>query len=243
MAPTCVATVALPTKVCTQRMSTVRAVSNLGASSFLRGNTVLSSRCATDSRTGHRRPFVVQNAASKLKMKRDLDVLTALLNREETMLVAGIRYQGLTVNEMIKFRRELPEGSHLVVAKNTLMVKASEETKFAPIAECAVGMNAWLFVDENVAPCVKGIKKLTKEWQKEGLDVDFSGAVLDGKYIEPKDMGPLEKLPTKKDLIAKVAVCIKQVPTKMARGTKGVPLKLAYGIKAVADGDSDLINA
>jgi len=187
--------------------------------------------------------LVVQNAASKEKKRRDMETLTALLNRDETMLVAGIKYQGLTVKEMIRFRRELPEGSHLVVAKNTLMVKASENTKFATIAECATGMNAWLFVDENVAPCVKGIKKLTKDWQKDGLEVDFAGAVLDGKYIQPQDMGALEKLPTKKDLMAKIAGCVKQVPTKIARGTKGVPLNLAYGAKAIADGESDLVSA
>ena len=73
--------------------------------------------------------------------------------------------------------------------------------------------------------------------------MDFSGAVLDGKYIAPAGMKALENLPTKLDLITKIACGIKQVPTKLARATKGVPSNLAYGVKAIADGESDIINA
>lgn len=144
---------------------------------------------------------------------------------------------------MIKFRRELPEGAHLLVTKNTLMVKAVEGTKWEPINECATGMNAWVFVDENIAPAVKAIKGLQKEWKGDGIEVEFTGAVLDGKFIEPAGVGALEKLPTRKDLITMIACGIKQVPTKLARATKGVPSNIAYGVKAIADGESDLINA
>lgn len=147
------------------------------------------------------------------------------------------------VKNMIKFRRELPEGAHLLVTKNTLMVKASEGTKWESISECATGMNAWLFVDENIAPAIKSVNGLKKDWAKAGVEVEFTGAVLDGKFVEPSGITALEKLPTKKDLITMVAVGIKQVPTKLARATKGVPTKLAYGVKAIADGESDLISA
>ena len=144
---------------------------------------------------------------------------------------------------MIKFRRQLPEGAHLLVTKNTLMVKASEGTKWELISECCSGMNAWLFVDENIAPAIKSVKGLQKEWDKAGIQVEFTGAVLDGKFLDSSAIGALEKLPTRKDLITMVAVGIKQVPTKLARATKGVPSNIAYGVKAIADGESDLINA
>ena len=144
---------------------------------------------------------------------------------------------------MIKFRRELPEGAHLLVTKTTLMVKASEGTKWEAIQECTTGMNAWLFVDENIAPAIKSVKGLQKDWKADGIEVEFTGAVLDGKFIDAKGISALEKLPTKKDLITMVAVGIKQVPTKLARATKGVPSNLAYGVKAIADGESDLISA
>jgi|TARA_B110000977_G_scaffold69199_2_gene93990 large subunit ribosomal protein L10 len=144
---------------------------------------------------------------------------------------------------MIKFRRSLPEGAHMVITKNTLMVKATEGTKWESIEQCATGMNAWLFVDENIAPAIKAVNGMKKEWNTAGIECEFTGAVLDGKFVDVKGIGALEKLPTKKDLITMVAVGIKQVPTKLARATKGVPSNIAYGVKAIADGDSDLINA
>ncbi len=158
-------------------------------------------------------------------------------------LTAELLFLRFQVKNMIKFRRQLPEGAHLLVTKNTLMVKATEGTKWEAISECATGMNAWLFVDENVAPAIKSVKGLQKDWKKDGIEVDFSGAILDGKFIDPKGISALEKLPTKKDLITMVAVGIKQVPTKLARASNGVPLKLAYGVKAIAEGESTIITA
>ena len=130
----------------------------------------------------------------------------------------------------------------MVVTKNTLMVKATEGTKWSAIDGCTTGMNAWLFVDENIAPAIKAVNELKKDWNKAGSSAS-SPARAGWKFVEPSGIKALEKLPTKKDLIQMVAVGIKQVPTKLARATKGVPSNLAYGVKAIADGESDLINA
>ena len=143
---------------------------------------------------------------------------------------------------MIKFRRELPDGATLMIAKNTLMRKASENTKFSTIGECSKGMNAWLFVDENVAPTFKKFRSLAKDWKKEGVEIDFTGAVLDEKFLSPSELKPLESLPTKMDLIQKIAVGLKQVPTKVARGTKQIPSRIGYGVRAIANSESDLIS-
>jgi large subunit ribosomal protein L10 len=144
---------------------------------------------------------------------------------------------------MITLRRSLPEGSHLVVAKNTLLRKAVEGTKFEPMAQATTGMNAWLFVDENVAPTMKAIKALSKGWEKAGKQVGFNGACMDGQFLGPAAIAPLENLPTKLDLITKIAVGIKQVPTKLARGTKGNANKLGYAVKAISEGKSEIISA
>lgn len=140
-------------------------------------------------------------------------------------------------------RRALPEGSHLVVAKNTLLRKAVEGTKFAPMSQASKGMNAWLFVDENVAPTMKAVKNLTKVWEKAGKTVGFNGACMDGQFISASAIAPLENLPTKLDLIAQIARGINQVPTKLARGTKGTASKLGYAVQAISEGKSGIISA
>jgi large subunit ribosomal protein L10 len=185
----------------------------------------------------------IHMAATKDKKNADLERLTSLLTSSDTFVVAGVNYKGLSVKNMIKFRRELPEGATLMVAKNTLMRKASENTKFATIAACTQGMNAWLFVDENCAPTFKKFRSLAKAWKKEGVEIDFTGAVLDERFLHPGELKPLESLPTKIELIQNIAVALKQVPTKLARGTKQVPSKIAYGVRIIADGGSDIISA
>ena len=139
---------------------------------------------------------------------------------------------------MMKFRRELPQGTTLIVAKNTLMRKASENTKFATITGCSKGMNAWLFIDEDVATTFKKFRSLAKDWKNEGVEIDFSGAVLDENFLAPSELKPLESLPTKTDLIQKILFAIKQIPTKVAYGTKQIPSRIAYGVRAVSEGDN-----
>ena len=46
-------------------------------------------------------------------------------------------------------------------------------------------------------------------------------------------------MPTKQELMQKIAVLIKRVPTKLAVSINAVPRKVALGVKALADGDDD----
>ncbi len=142
------------------------------------------------------------------------------------------------------FRKKLPAGTELVVAKNTLMKKAIAGTQYEALGEACVGPNAFLFSGEDVATSIKAFNDMAKAVKKaKNMELQWNGGVLDGKFVKPKDIGKLESLPTKKQLIGQIAVAIKQVTTKVARGTNGVALKLAYGTKAIADGKSDVIKA
>mmetsp|Transcript_13072 Transcript_13072/g.43322 ORF Transcript_13072/g.43322 Transcript_13072/m.43322 type:complete len:239 (+) Transcript_13072:75-791(+) len=214
----------------------------LRASGFY-GNASSLSTSASARGVAGRGALVINMAASKAKKSRDLGMLKGMLEKEETLLVAGFNFQGLRNGEMIKFRRSLPAGAHMVIAKNTLMVKATEGSKWSAIEQCATGMNAWLFVDENIAPAILAVNGMKKVWNKAGIECEFTGAVLDGKWVDVGGIAALEKLPTKKDLIQMVAIGIKQVPTKLARGTRGNASNIAYGVKAIADGESDVISA
>lgn len=49
----------------------------------------------------------------------------------------------------------------------------------------------------------------------------------------------LEKIPTKEELLVKIAVGIKANPTKIASGLRAIPTKLAYGVKALSELNDD----
>jgi large subunit ribosomal protein L10 len=91
---------------------------------------------------------------------------------------------------------------------------------------------------------IKAFNDMAKSVKKaKGMELTWNGGVMDGKFVKPADIAKLESLPTKKQLIGQIAGAIKQVTTKVARGTNGVALKMAYGVKAIADGKSEIVKA
>jgi len=161
---------------------------------------------------------------------------------------SAVARSGLTRPAQVKdfelFRSKLPATTKLFVCKNTLMIKATSGTPYAPLEAACVGPNAFLFSGEDVASNIKAFNEMAKVLKKaKGMELEWTGGVMDGKYVAPKDINKLESLPTKKQLIGQIAGAIKQVTTKVARATNGVSTKMAYGVKALADGKSELIKA
>eukprot|EP00899_Mesostigma_viride_P026331 jgi/Mesvir1/6883/Mv09049-RA.2 len=140
----------------------------------------------------------------------------------------------LQVKYMQGLRRALPPNCSVVVAKNTLVgVAIKDDPKLAKLNQLLEGPKAWLLADEdNVAAAVKAVRKYEKENKAEDK---FKGAVLDGQFIPADQITKLESLPTKLEVITKVAVSIKMVTTKVALGIKAVPRSVGYAAKALAD--------
>ena len=135
---------------------------------------------------------------------------------------------------METFRKKLPAGTELLVAKNTLVKKAIAGTRHEALSEACVGPNAFVFSGEDVAGVIKAFNDMAKAVKKsKGMELAWNGGVMDGRFVAPKDISKLESLPTKKQLIGQIAGALKQVTTKVARGVSGVSYKLAYGVKAV----------
>ena len=53
---------------------------------------------------------------------------------------------------------------------------------------------------------------------------------MEGQLYDSKQVESVVNLPTKKELITKIAYSLKALPTKIARGIKGVPNKLGRAI-------------
>jgi len=67
------------------------------SSDFSGNASVFATRGNGGGRTGRRGSTVINMAASKEKKSRDLDMIKGMLDNENTLLVAGFRYQGLSV--------------------------------------------------------------------------------------------------------------------------------------------------
>ncbi|KAM3228918.1 hypothetical protein ACQJBY_060068 [Aegilops geniculata] len=123
---------------------------------------------------------------------------------EGCYLLAGIRYEGLTVKQFQGIRDALPESCHLLVAKNTLVGKAIEGTPWEALKPCMKGMNAWLFVHtEEVPVALKPYRAFQKEERVEETN-DFIGAVFEGKYYAPAEFKSLETMPSRAEVYSKL---------------------------------------
>lgn len=74
------------------------------------------------------------------------------------------------VKDFETFRKKLPQGVELIVAKNTLVEKAVEGTPYAPLKAACKGTNAFLFSGEEVAGrrASRRIRRCRQPWWRRG---------------------------------------------------------------------------
>eukprot|EP00898_Chlorokybus_atmophyticus_P005093 jgi/Chlat1/5585/Chrsp369S05358 len=179
------------------------------------------------------RPMQVEMALTKERKAEQIQLLKNELS--ETVLIAGLEYKGLTVSQLQTFRRTLPKSTKLRIMKNTVLKQAiAGNDQWKALEPVAKGQNAWMFIksDEELTVAIKAFRTLQKDLK---LQSDFIGGVMEKKVLAPEDFKTLEKLPTKMELIAKIAGAINAIPTKVALSVKAIPNKVAYAAKAVAD--------
>ncbi|KAK2979334.1 hypothetical protein RJ640_013298 [Escallonia rubra] len=179
----------------------------------------------------------IRAAISRTKKEETVDTVKQQL--QDCYLLAGIKYQGLTVQQFRELRTSLPDTSKLIVAKNTLVLKAIEGTQWESLKPCMKGMNAWLFVHtEEIPAAIKPYRNFQKEKKVEN---DFSGAVFEGKYYAPEDFKDLETMPTRAEVYAKLLGAFKGPGTAVvgviqAPGRDLVMLLKAYVKKLEEEG-------
>lgn len=166
-------------------------------------------------------------------------ILTKLQSELETSTaIVGFSFKGVTVSDLEKVRGEIPDDASLVIAKNTLMAKAANDVEgWAELSKTCKGSNAFLFLREDLKGGFTAVRDLQKNYKKSDYPVEFNGGCCDGQFLDLDDIKKLENLPSKLELIAKIASCINQVPTRLAVSVKQVPTKLATGVKKISEGE------
>jgi len=159
---------------------------------------------------------------------------------DSSQMIFTVPASSLTVTESQSLRRSMPEGTTISVVKNTLMSRVVEGTEFEEAAAGLLkGSNMWFFIEEDIGASIKAWNAFTKETGKKETH-QILGGVVEGVEYDSKGIDAIGKLPSKKELYAKIAGSIQAVPTKVARVIKAPNSKLARAIKlATADEDSE----
>ncbi len=150
---------------------------------------------------------------------------------EKSQLAFVIDYQGLTVAELKDLRDRLrPKGATCKITKNTLMGIAIDGNEtWQPMSEFLKGTSAFVLVEEDLGGAIKAYEAFKKDTKK----TELRGGVMEGRALNEADLKAITELPTKEELIARIAGAINAIPTKLAVGINAVPKKLAVGIKEV----------
>ena len=155
--------------------------------------------------------------------------LQKLLSTAQLAMV--IDFKGLSVAQISDLRNRLREkGAICKVTKNTLMrIAVENDENWQPMTQFLKDSSAFLLVQEDLGGAIKAYKAFQKDTKK----TELRGGVMEGRALSTAELDAITELPTREELIARIAGAINAVPTKLAVGTNAVPKKLAVGIKEV----------
>jgi large subunit ribosomal protein L10 len=159
----------------------------------------------------------------------------------ETQLALVIDYKGLTVAEITDLRNRLrPKGAVCKITKNTLMrIAVDGDETWQPITAFLKDSSAFLLVQDDLGGAIKEYQSFAKDTKKTAL----RGGVMEGQALNEEQIKAITDLPSKEELMARLAGAINAVPTRVAVGLNAVPTKLAVGIKEVPASLSRAIRA
>lgn len=149
----------------------------------------------------------------------------------ETQLTVVIDFKGLNVTEITDLRNRLrPTGTVCTVAKNALMrIAVDGDQNWQVLTQFLAGSSAFLLVKEDF----KGAIKAYQDFQKTTKKTELRGGVMEGRALSEVDLQAITELPSKEELMARIAGAINAIPTQLAVGLNAVPTQLAVGIKEV----------
>lgn len=169
------------------------------------------------------------NIAAKAKK-----VASAKERLDSSEMIFSVPLEGLTVTAIRELKDCVPESTTLGTIKNTLMRRAIADTQWACAESLTKQSSIWFFVQQDdMKETVAAYKKFAKSNSREAT---FNGGVFEGSVYDGPGIEQVAGLPSKQELITKIAISIKAVPTKVARTIKAVPTKVGRAVKlAVAD--------
>ncbi len=151
---------------------------------------------------------------------------------EKSKVVIATDYKGLNVMAMNDLRRKLREADiEYKVVKNTLLIRASEDTDVAQMKEHFVGPSAIaISYDDPVAPA-----KVLTDFAKENKKLEIKAGVMGDKMLDVAAIKSLASLPSREVLLGQVLSAMNGVPTAFVRALNGVVGNFMNVLTAIKD--------
>lgn len=139
-------------------------------------------------------------------------------------------YKGLNVTTINELRRKLREADvEYKVVKNSLLVRASEDTDVSLIKDNFKGPSAIaVSYDDPVAPA-----KVLTQFAKDNEKLEIKAGVMDGKVLALGAIKALSALPSREALLGQLLSVLNGVPTSLVVALNNMPKKLLNVLQAI----------
>jgi large subunit ribosomal protein L10 len=150
----------------------------------------------------------------------------------ESDAVFVTEYRGMNVQQLAQLRTALrPSGAEHKVYKNTLVRFAVRDAGVEGLDDLLVGPTALTFVAGDVAGAAKALRDIAKTTPTLVL----KGGSLSGSVLSADDLKALADLPSREELLAKLAGGLQAPLVKTAGLLQALPRNLAYGLSALIE--------
>jgi len=164
------------------------------------------------------------------KKKAVVEELHEKFSRSKVVIITD--YKGLDVAAVSSLRRKLRDVDvEYKVVKNTLLVRASEDTDAALIKDSFKGPSAVaLSYDDPVAPA-----KVLSDFAKENEKLEIKIGVMEGRILDISAIKALSSLPSRDVLLAQVLSAMNGVPTSLVSVLSALPRQFLNVLQAIKD--------
>lgn len=137
--------------------------------------------------------------------------VSALIANAQTMAVA--QYSGVAVSDLTTLRKSAREqGVQIRVLKNTLARRAIAGTSFESLSKDLTGQLLYSISDDAVAAA-----KVLNDFAKTNDKLILKAGVYNGTLLDQAGIKALASIPSREELLAKLAYVMKAPVAKMAR--------------------------
>ena len=155
--------------------------------------------------------------------------VAAKLAGAQAVIVA--EYRGLDVGRVTQLRAKARKsGLYLRVLKNTLARRAVKGTPFESLSDQMVGPLMYGIAADPVAGA-----KVLSDFARENERFVIRGGAMPGSRMSDKDVKALALLPSREQLLAKLAGTLQAPMAKLVRTMNEVPARLARTLAAYRD--------
>lgn len=161
-------------------------------------------------------------ASEKILKQKQEKVSELAAKMKEAKIVLLVNYRGINVADDTALRKSVREaGAEYSVIKNNITRRALKECGIDTLDEALVGPTAVIIAAEDYLPALKAVYK----YSKDNEFYQIKGGVLEGKVTSVDELKTLAQLPSREELIAKLAGCLLANVSKLAATLDAVRVK------------------